>query len=112
MCGKSIEDYFSGKVKSVEVKGRTVYRSFAGNNEQSFAFKRSGRDIADFYIECPNIECTEMFFDLRQETDSLFRERAEATQGEIACKGKVASDHPNQRCDTTLYYEIKIIYSE
>lgn len=112
MCGKTIEVYFSGKVERVELKIKTTYRSFAGEAEEMYEFRRNKRDFADFYIECPNLECTEGYIDLRDEVNTLFKSREEFLQGEKCCNGKAAPDHLNQRCGAAVFFEIKIIYAE
>lgn len=112
MCGKTVEMYFAGKVESIDIKIKTTYKSFAGIREESWNLKRRKDEVADFYIDCPNLECTESYFDLRDEVNNLCRNKGEIAKGEKACKGKVAPDHPNQRCDTTISYEIRITYSK
>lgn len=112
MCGKAIDTYFAGTVESIEFKLKTIHKSFAGVREETCGFTRKKTDVADFYIDCPNHECTEGYVDFRDEVNSLYRSKGEIAKGEKACKGKVAPDHPNQRCDTTMEYEIEITYSK
>lgn len=112
MSGMSIADYYKGKVKQISIKYNTTFIWFAGIKEESHSFTKNKTDAADFYIDCPNLECTESYFDLRDEVNSLYRSKGETTKGEKVCKGKVAPDHPNQRCETTMTYEIEITYSK
>lgn len=112
MCGKTVDTYFAGKVESIEIKIKTTYKSFTGIREESWNLKRRKDEVADFYTDCPNHECTEGYIDFRDEVNNLYRSMGEITKGEKVCKGKVAPDHPNQRCDTTIEYEIKITYSK
>lgn len=109
---KTIADYFSDKVESVEIEYTETYVCFAGRSVKSYKLMKSRSSDADFYIECPNWECTVGVIDLRSEVDELYREKREYCKGEKKCKGKVAPDHPNQRCDTTISYEIRITYSK
>lgn len=112
MCGKSIDAYFAGEIESIGISLKFIYRSFAGIKEDAYSFTRKKNEVADFYFDCPNPECTESYFDLRSEIGDLYARKGDVLKGEKVCKGKAAPDHPNQRCDTTMEYEIEITYSK
>ena len=49
-------------------------------------------------------------FDLQDEIYSMHRDHLTEKSGEMRCDGQEAPDHPEQRCDGTIKYRIKIIY--
>lgn len=112
MSGKNINEYFGGKIEKVVIEYTTTYRSFAGVQQSTNKLTKMPDSEADFYVYCDNQECTVGYVDLRQEVDRMVREGEAARHGEKRCEGKAAPDHPNQRCDTTVSYEIRITYSE
>lgn len=109
---QTLKMYFQGKVEKVEIRCKETYRSFAGVQTNNYTLVIDESDKADFYLECPNPECTSGYIDLRGEVISAVREWKDTSSGEKKCSGKTAPDHPNQCCDVKVEYEILIQYAE
>lgn len=112
MSGTQIEDYYKGKVESIIIKLHVTYSSFAGTKESNYGFKRTKRDVADFFISCPNPECTEGYIDLRNHVDDAIRNQLTSAHGVTTCCGKTAPDHPNQNCESQVEYSIEVQYTQ
>lgn len=108
---QTIKMYFGGKVEKIEIRYKETYRSFAGVENNNYTLVKDKSDLANFYIECPNPECTSGYIDLRGEVASAVREWKDTIRGEKKCSGKTAPDHPNQCCDVKVEYEILILYA-
>lgn len=108
---QNLKMYFQGKVERIEVEYKIRYRSFAGVVNKEGAFVKNKEDVANFYIECPNPECTSGYIDLRTEVLNAVEEWETMASGVTTCCGKTAPDHPNQKCDVQIEYSIQIQYS-
>lgn len=108
---QTIKMYFGGKVEKIEIRYKEIYKSFAGVETNNYTLVKDKSDLANFYIECPNPECTSGYIDLRGEVASAVREWKDTIRGEKKCSGKTAPDHPNQCCDVKVEYEILILYA-
>lgn len=108
---QNLKMYFQGKVERIEVEYKIRYRSFAGVINKEGAFTKNKEDVANFYIECPNPECTSGYIDLRTEVLNAVEEWETMASGVTTCCGKTAPDHPNQKCDVQIEYSIQIQYS-
>lgn len=109
---QNLKLYFQGKVESILVEYKILYRSFAGVVNKEGAFRKNKEDVANFYIECPNPECTSGYIDLRTEVLNAVEEWETMVSGVTTCCGKTAPDHPNQKCDVQIEYSIQIQYSQ
>ena len=112
MSGKTVRDYFDGWVESITIKVHTSFASIAGTKEQDYGFKKTKGDVADFYISCPNKECTQSFIDLRNIVGAMVAKKETNLSGETTCCGRIAPDHPNQNCDARIEYSIHIQYTQ
>lgn len=108
---QTLKMYFEGKVEKIEIRYKETYRSFAGVQTKDYTLIKDKSDKANFYIECPNPECTSGYIDLRGEVISAIREWKDTVSGEKKCSGRTAPDHPNQCCDVKVEYEISILYA-
>lgn len=109
---QNLKMYFQGKVDRIEVEYKILYRSFAGAVNKEGSFTKNKEDVANFYIECPNPECTSGYIDLRTEVLNAVEEWETMVSGVTTCCGKTAPDHPNQKCDVQIEYSIQIQYSQ
>lgn len=109
---QNLKMYFQGKVDRIEVEYKILYRSFAGVVNKEGSFTKNKEDVANFYIECPNPECTSGYIDLRTEVLNAVEEWETMVSGVTTCCGKTAPDHPNQKCDVQIEYSIQIQYSQ
>ena len=112
LSGMQIEDYYKGKVESIVIRLHETYKSFAGVKKSTYGFKRTKRDAADFFISCPNPECTEGYIDLRHKVDEIIFNKQTSGSGVTTCCGKTAPDHPNQSCDVRVEYSIEVQYTQ
>lgn len=112
MSGKSICDYFDGAVAYITIKAHTTFESIAGTKEETRNIKLTQRDVADFYVKCPNKECTEVYIDLRSIVGAMVAKRQVTSSGVTTCCGRIAPDHPNQSCDSRTEYDIEIRYTQ
>lgn len=112
MSGMSIADYYKGKVEQISIKYNTTFVSFAGKSEKEGCLTIKKIEAADFYLPCPNEECTEGYIDLRHIVSNVVSKNLTAYSGETTCCGKTASDHPNQKCDVRVEYWIEVQYTQ
>lgn len=108
MSQKSIRDRFNGKIESVTIEYELTHLSYI---EQG-VLRRQKTDAADFFIKCINHECTKRYFNLGDKVASMYSKEETIFEGDEKCSSQTAPDHPNQRCDTTMEYEIEITYSK
>lgn len=112
MSGKNIKEYFKGKIEKVVIEYTTTYSSFAGVLQSTNKLTKMSDSEADFFIICPNPECTVEYIDLRPAVDLLSARNEVSCTGETRCSGKTAPDHPNQDCDVKVEYTISLQYAQ
>lgn len=112
MSGMSIADYYKGKVEQISIKHKTTFIWFAGKSEKEGCFTIKKTEAADFYLSCPNEECTEGYIDLRHIVNEVVSKGLTAYSGETTCCGKTAPDHPHQKCDVRVEYWIEVQYTQ
>ena len=68
------------------------------------------QDLDIFVIECLNPECSSFGYDLKNDIYTMIREHKTEFTWEKNCEGQEAHDHPEQSCEGSLKYTIKIFY--
>ncbi len=112
MSGMTISEYYQDKVKQISIKHKTTFIWFAGKEEKEGQLTRKKAEAADFYLKCPNEECTEGYIDLRCDVDDVVRKQLTSAHGVTTCCGKTAPDHPHQSCDVRVEYWIEVQYTQ
>lgn len=76
--------------------------------EKVIHFTPQSLDI--FEIECLNPECSSFGYDLKNDIYTIIREHKTEYTGERKCEGQESHDHPEQSCEGSLKYTIKVFY--
>lgn len=97
-------------IEKIEIIYHLHHGSAFGNQERDWTWNVNMQSQIDFVIECLNRECTSIGFDLKNEIYDMYKERKTEKTGTKHCDGQEAPDHPEQRCDGTIKYMIKISY--
>lgn len=109
MDTRLVEELFPD-IEKIEVSYHLYHGSFVGPKDVDGSRVYKPQDMAIFYIDCLNKECSSEGFNLKSEIYSLRRDHKTEISGEIKCGGQEAPDHPEQSCDGSLKYTIKIKY--
>lgn len=109
MDTRRIEDVFPD-IEKIEITYHLHHGSAFGNQEKDGTWNVNLQSHMCFVFDCLNRECSSMGFDLQDEIYSMHRDHLTEKSGEMRCDGQEAPDHPEQRCDGTIKYRIKIIY--
>lgn len=112
MSGLTISEYYSNKIESITIKYKTTFIWFAGKEEEEGLLLRKKAEVADFYLKCPNEECTEGYIDMRVHVNDAIRKHLTSVCGVTTCCGKTAPDHPHQSCDVRVEYLIEVQYTQ
>lgn len=107
--GRRVKEIYP-QVKKIEIIYQREHNSFLGHNEEAGKWTISLQSEMYFLIECLNRECTSAGYDLSSVVSSAIRNHELEVSGTLRCDGKEAPDHPEQSCDGTLKYTIKITY--
>lgn len=102
---------FFPQVEKIVIRYIREYHSFAGDapsEEKSWTITPQSELF--FVIGCLNRECTSIGFNLQSVISSAIRAQKTEISGEMKCDGQEAPDHPEQSCDGSLKYTIKIQY--
>ena len=100
MSNRSLAEYYNNKVEEITIKYKItlVWFHIKKIDEGVLCIKKA--EAADFYLKCPNEECTEGYIDLRNHVDDAIRNQLTSAHGVTTCCGKTAPDHPNQNCES------------
>ncbi len=109
MDTRRIGDVFPDMEK-IEITYHLHHGSAFGNQDEEETWNVNLQSQMCFVFDCLNRECSSAGFDLRDEIYSMRRDRITEKSGEMHCNGQEAPDHPEQRCEGTINYTIKIIY--
>lgn len=101
------------EIEKIEITYSRSHNSFVGpnpdnNKENTWVVTPQHEDF--FLLNCLNSECTSIGFNLWSVISSAIHAHKKEISGEMKCEGQEAPDHPQQRCDGTLDYTIKITY--
>lgn len=106
---KRVEELFPD-IEHIVISYHLYHGSAFGVQNEDRVWTIKPDDQAVFVIDCLNRECTSSGFDLKNEIYSMRRDSLNEKSGEMSCNGQEAPDHPEQSCEGTLSYTIKITY--
>lgn len=109
--GRRVEEVYP-RVEKIEISYLKEHNSFVGHNENEGKWTITPQSEAYFVINCLNRECTSIGFDLSGVVGSAIRSHETEVSDEMRCQGKEAPDHPEQSCDGSLKYTIRITYKK
>lgn len=112
LTNKTLKEAFEGKVVEVVLDYRLIYKSFAGEDIMSRREIITENMPANFFFECPNPECTEKYIYITDEVRDAISRHDTTFSCVTTCCGKTAPDHPNQRCDVRVEYEVTVRYTQ
>ena len=98
------------EVEKIEILHTREHRSFSGVSRQEGIWTMTPQSEFSFVLECLNRECSSIGFDLGKVICFAIRDRKNEISGEMECEGQEAPDHPEQSCEGSLKYSIKITY--
>lgn len=101
---------FYPEVEKIEIHHIREHHSFAGESHKEGAWTIIPQDELFFVLSCLNRECTSIGFNLQSEIGTAIHAHKTEVFGEMKCGGQEAPDHPEQSCDGSLKYTIKIKY--
>ena len=70
----------------------------------------TSQDLDIFVIDCLNRDCSSFGYDLKKEIRTMISEHKTELTGKRNCEGQEAPKHPEQSCEGSLKYTIKIFY--
>ena len=111
MDTRMVEDVFPD-IDSIVIAYHLHHGSAFGNQDKEGTWTVNMKSQMTFVLECLNRECTSSGFDLKNEIYTMQREHLTEKSGTMRCEGQEAPDHPEQSCDGTLKYTIKITYKQ
>ena len=100
------------EVDRIVIHYEREHSSFAGVSSDKRAKVVLPQDEFTIVLPCLNKECTSIGFDLRGIISSGIHNHKSVLTGEMVCSGQEAPDHPEQSCDGTLKYTVKLYYKE
>ena len=109
--GIRIEELYPN-VEKIEIHHVRNHTSFCGPSHKEGIWTITPQSEVYFLLECLNRECTSAGFDLRSVISTAIHNRQTEVTGVMRCEGQEASDHPEQSCDGSLEYTIKLQYKE
>lgn len=109
--GRRIEDAYP-QIEKIEINYLKEHNSFVGHNEKDGKWTLTPQSEMYFVIDCLNRECTSIGYDLSSVVGSAIRNHETEVSGTMRCQGNEAPDHPEQSCDGSLSYTIRIIYKK
>ncbi len=107
--GMRIEDAYP-QIEIIEINYLREHNSFVGHNEKDGKWTLTPQSEMYFVIDCLNRECTSIGYELSSVVGSAIRNHETEVSGTMRCQGNEAPDHPEQSCDGSLSYTIRIIY--
>ncbi len=111
MDTRRVEDVFPD-IESIVISYYLHHGSAFGKQDKEGTWNVNMQFQMTFVLECLNRECSSPGFDLKDEIYAMYREHQTEKSGTMRCKGQEAPDHPEQSCDGTLKYTIKITYKK
>ena len=104
-----IKDLYPAVVEIV-IEYKASHLSPFGKNDKTGTrtYKPEMKNV--FEIDCPNLECSIEYFDLKNEIRDMVHCRQTEKLGTMECDGTEAHDHLNERCYSSLEYKISITY--
>ena len=109
MDTRRVEEVFPD-IEKIELSYNLHHSSAFGSQDKEGAWIITPQSQMVFVIACLNRECSSGGFDLKNEIYSMRRERQTEKTGTMSCEGQEAPDHPEQSCNGSIKYEIKITY--
>ena len=102
---------FYPQIEKIVIRYIREYHSFAGDvSSEERTWTITPQSELFFVLKCLNRECTSIGFNLQSVISSAIRNHKTEISGEMNCDGQEAPDHPEQSCDGSLKYTIKIKY--
>ena len=98
-------------VKEIKIEYTVEHNSAFGRNEVENTIIRTPQSKDNFFIDCPNRECTSIGFDLKNEIRRIVSEHKVEENGTLLCSGSEAPDHLYQRCGSILKYKVIVEYN-
>lgn len=98
-------------VKKIKIEYIAEHNSAFGRNEVENSITRTPQSKDNYFIDCPNRECTSIGFDLKNEIRRIVSEHKVEEEGTLFCLGSEAPDHLYQSCGSTLKYKIIVEYN-
>ena len=98
-------------VEGIEIAYINSHKSIVNKTEPTkkvISFTPQSLDI--FVIDCLNPECSSFGYDLKKEIRTMIHNHKTEQKGELHCEGQDAPDHPEQSCEGSLKYTIRIVY--
>lgn len=96
-------------VESIRIEYKITYEdAIRGRVSKESSVKFSHGEEAYFKFRCANEDCSEKYFDLKQEVSSAVWGNGKVS-GTKRCLGMEAPDHRN-RCPTTMEYSVLVEY--
>ena len=111
MDTRRIEEVFPD-IASIKISYQLQHSSAFGSQDKEGTWNVNLQSQMCFVLDCLNRECTSAGFDLKDEIYSMRRSHQTEKSGEMHCDGQEAPDHPEQSCDGSLKYVIKISYKK
>lgn len=109
MDSRKIADVFPD-IERIEISYKLHHDSAFGSQHRENTWTINPQDRMCFILECLNRECSSAGFDLKNEIYSMRRDHLTEKSGEMRCDGQEAPDHPEQSCECSLKYTIKVLY--
>lgn len=109
--GRRVEEGYP-QVEIIEINYVKEHNSFVGHNEKAGKWTITPQSEMFFVIDCLNRECTSIGYDLSSVVGSAIRNHETEVFGTMRCQGKEAPDHPEQSCDGSLKYTIRVTYKK
>ena len=99
-------------IEKIEITYHLHHGSVFGNQDKEGIWNVNLQSQMCFVLDCLNRECSSAGFDLKNEIYDMRRDNLTEKSDEMHCDGQEAPDHPEQSCDGTLKYTIKITYKQ
>lgn len=98
-------------VKEIKIEYIAEHNSAFGKKVVENIIIRTSQSKDNYFIDCPNRECTSIGFDLKNEIRRVVSEHKVEEEGTLYCSGSEAPDHLYQSCGSTLKYKIIVEYN-
>ena len=98
-------------VKEIKIEYIAEHNSAFGKKVVENIIIRTPQSKDNFFIDCPNRECTSIGFDLKNEIRRIVSEHKVEGNGTLLCSGSEAPDHLYQSCDSILKYKVIVEYN-
>lgn len=98
-------------VKEIKIEYIAEHNSAFGKKVVENIITRTPQSKDNYFIDCPNRECTSIGFDLKNEIRRIVSEHKVEEEGTLFCSGSEAPDHLYQSCGSTLKYKIIVEYN-